>query len=111
MASGTTGLGVALTTLGVASYLGTGRESATALIPAAFGLPIAALGALGRTPLARTGATVLATAGLAGSARGVTQLPALLRGDPVARPAAIIAQSAMAGMCALWLVGRMMSRG
>jgi hypothetical protein len=110
MKTETMGLGVALTALGVAGWLGTGRQSATALIPAAFGVPIAGLGVLGAVPAARTGAVVLAGAGLMGSARGLRALPGLLRGEPTARPVAVLAQSAMAGMCALWLVARLTDR-
>ena len=75
-------LGLVLVGLGVGPWLGSGGASVTALIPAFFGVAIAAAGLLalrsgyaGRFNLA---ALVLALLGFLGSARGLAALPALL---------------------------------
>jgi len=113
-AARTTRLGATLTALGGAAWLGTGRRSATALIPSAIGAPLVVLGALERRPgsawWARPASTSLAVFGFAGAAPGLAKLPALLRGEAIDRPAAVIARSAMAGLCAAWLVRRALSR-
>ena len=92
-----------LIALGVAAYVGTGMESPTALIPAGFGLVFSVLGMLGRKESIRKhvmhAAAVLALLGFLGAARGLFQLPALLSGDEVARPAAVVAQAVMAVLC------------
>ena len=46
-------LGIALIILGLGGYFGTGRESATALIPVLFGLPLIVLGLLALRDAAR----------------------------------------------------------
>jgi hypothetical protein len=46
------------------------------------------------------GGTALSLLGLAGAARGLRQLPAMLHGTRVERPAAVISQSLMAGLSA-----------
>ena len=98
----TLGYGAALAALGVGGYFGSGRQSKTALIPAAFGAAALGLGLLARKKGFRVGAlggaALLSGLGIAGSVRGAAKLPALLSGGEVARPAAVIAQSAMAGM-------------
>lgn len=100
--------GVLLTLLGLVAYLGTGRESVTALIPAFFGLPILLLGWLGRAERRRKhalhAAAVLAALGLAGSARGLPQAWQLIAGGDVARPLAVIIQALMALICLIFLV-------
>jgi len=48
MANVAIGIGAALLVLGLAGYLGTGASSPTALIPAAFGLILLALGMMAR---------------------------------------------------------------
>jgi hypothetical protein len=93
--------GTLLVLLGAAGYFGTGATSPTALIPAVFGVPVLLLGLLARAkPGARMhamhGAVLLALVGFIGSFRGLTKLPALLSGQPVERPTAVAAQSAMA---------------
>jgi hypothetical protein len=71
--------------------------SRTALIPAAIGVVLLLLAAWGRQERARKhamhAALLVALLGLAGSARGLVQLPSLLAGGEVARPAAVYAQS------------------
>ena len=109
MSSWTIGYGAVLTALGVGGYVATGQESKTALIPAGFGVVAAGLGVLARTERFRTPAlvagAVVGVAGFAGSARALGKLPALLRGEPVERPAAVIAQSIMAGLSAVYVAG------
>jgi hypothetical protein len=107
MANTTIGIAVALILLGLAGYFGTGAASPTALIPALFGLILLALGALARNPsrrkLAMHVAVVVGLLGLAGSLRGLLKLPALLSGDPLERPAAVIAQSIMAVLMGIFV--------
>lgn len=92
-----------LIALGIAGYVGTGMESPTALIPAGFGVVFAILGVLGRNENIRKHvmhvAAVLALLGFLGSARGLLQLPSLLSGGEVARPAAVVSQALMAVLC------------
>ncbi len=49
------------------------------------------------------GAVLVGLLGFLGSARGLLQLPALMSGGEVARPAAVIAQSVMALLMALFV--------
>ena len=94
------GVAVALIVLGLAAYVGTGRVSVTALIPAFFGIALGGLGALGlkdrfRVPSAY-GGIVLSVIGLFGSVPGIPKVIAYVGGEEVARPAASIAQTIMA---------------
>jgi len=86
--------------LGAGGYFGSGANSPTALIPAVFGVILLILGLVARNPARRKhamhGAAVVALLGLFGSIRGLLQLPTVLSGGEVARPAAVIAQSIMA---------------
>lgn len=90
-------IGVLLMIVGVGGYVLTGMVSFTALIPAVIGLVILLLAAWGRSEAARRhamhGVMLVALLGLAGSARGLMQLPTLLAGGDVARPAAVYSQS------------------
>jgi len=100
MASTTVAFGVILLVLGIAGYFGTGMVSMTALIPAVFGLLLLVLGVLARDPGKRKHAmhfaAVIGVLGFLGSARGLSKLPAVLAGQPVERPNAVLAQGAMA---------------
>jgi drug/metabolite transporter (DMT)-like permease len=92
--------GVLLILLGVSSYVGSGAQSYTALIPAAFGLILLPLGLVAkRKETARRDAMHAAAAigliALLGSVSGFVNLFKLLRGSEVARPAAVISQSIM----------------
>ncbi len=95
-----TTLGLILILLGIGGYLGTGRESVTALIPAFFGVPFYLLGRWARNDakrkLAMHIAATLALVGLAGSARGIPATLQLMGGGDVARPAAAVVQTVMA---------------
>ncbi len=107
MAEITAGLGVSLVLLGAVGYFATNMVSITALIPTGFGLPLLALGLLGRRTQWRKTlmhlALLLTLIGLIGSARGLPGLVLLATGADVARPAAVVAQSAMALLCLLHL--------
>ncbi len=107
MSNLTIAYGTVLCALGVGGYVATGKQSKTALIPAGFGAAALGLGLLARSDRFRTGAlvgaAVVGVAGFAGSARGLSKLPALLRGEPVERLEAVIAQSLMAGLSALFV--------
>ncbi len=103
----TIGLGVLLVLLGVGAYFGSGAASVTALIPAFFGAPLAALGMIALRPAARKHAmhvaAALALLGFLGAGRGLAKLPALISGGSVERPAAVAVQSAMALLCLLFV--------
>jgi hypothetical protein len=103
----TIAFGIVLIALGVAGYLGTGRVSVTALIPAAFGLVLGILGWLALNDRYRRhamhAAAALGLIGLLGSLRGLPGLVALLTGAGVDRPAAVVAQSAMALLMAVFV--------
>ena len=97
MAALTGWIGSLLMVVGVGGYLLTHGVSRTALIPAAIGAALIGLAYLGKTERFRRhamhAAMVVALVGLAGSARGLLQLPAVMSGEAVARPAAVYAQS------------------
>ncbi|APR77885.1 Hypothetical protein A7982_03232 [Minicystis rosea] len=111
MATLTIAYGAALTGLGIGGFVATKGQHKTALIPAGFGAVAIGIGLMGkRRPAALLAGSAVAALALAGSARGLTKLPALLRGEEVERPAAVVAQSAMAGVSALYLVMRAIGR-
>ncbi|MHC5114717.1 MAG: hypothetical protein ACYTGP_09845 [Planctomycetota bacterium] len=111
----TFGLVLVLLGLGAYAYALTGEQaSMTALIPAFFGVPILILGlATTKWPARRAMfmhiAVLIAVLGLAGAARGLTSLPALVGGDEVARPAAVVVQSIMAVLCLAYVVAAVRS--
>jgi hypothetical protein len=108
MANVVIALGIVLSLLGLGAYFGTGRQSITALIPAFLGLPIAALGLVARDPrrlkAAMHASVVLALLGFLGSVRGVRGAIALASGEEVARPTAVVIQTVMAVLCAIFLL-------
>ena len=98
------GVGVALCLVGLASFLGTGTSSVTALIPLFFGLPIAALGWLARSParlrLCMHLVAALALLGLLGTLNVLPALSDLVLGkQPPGSAAAILARGAMLLLC------------
>jgi hypothetical protein len=103
MANVTVIFGALLTLLGILGYLVTGMASVTALIPAFFGIPVIVLGWLGRNPdrlkLTMHIAVTLTLIGFFGTIQGLPKLLHILQGIDVARPAAVIVQSAMALIC------------
>ena len=104
-----TGFGVSLLALGFGAYLASGRSSLTALIPAAFGLALLALGLIGKRPSATKHAmhvaAVIALVGFVGSADGMLGVVQILAGGAVERPLAVAAKGVMAVDLAafLWL--------
>jgi len=75
MAPVSVGFGIVLIVLGIGSYLGTDRVSATALIPAAFGLALLLLGCLAFKETLRKHAMHLAAmVGLVGFIGGLARL-------------------------------------
>lgn len=108
MTNATVVLGVVLTLLGLGAYFGTGGKSVTALIPTFIGFPIAVLGFIARDARRRKAAihtvVVLALLGFLGSARGVPGAIALASGGEVARPVAVVVQTVMAILCAIFLL-------
>ena len=100
MANTTLVFAALLILLGAGGYAGTGMQSPTALIPAAFGLLLAVFGFIARKERLRKhamhGAVLVGLLGFLGSASAFAQLPALLSGGDVARPAAVAARAAMA---------------
>jgi hypothetical protein len=101
-------IGALLIVVGIGGYILTDMVSRTALIPAVIGAVLIGLAFLGRSERRRRhamhGAMIVALAGIAGSARGLMQLPALLSGESVARPAAVYAQSMTAVALLILLV-------
>lgn len=102
-------VGGLLAGLGVSSFLGTGAKSRTALIPAGLGVLLVGCGLLGRRGgdvrrHAMHVSSLVALAGVAGSARAVPGLVTLARDGKAERPAALAAQTATLGLCGL-LVG------
>jgi hypothetical protein len=83
-------VGLVLAVIGIVSYVGTGRTSWTALIPAIFGVVFLLLAYVARNEAARRHAMhvamVVALVGIAGTA--VRLLPALVAGQ-FARPAVL----------------------
>ena len=100
MANTTIAFGIAFIVLGAGGYLGSGMASPTALIPAAFGVLFCIMGALARDEKKRKHAmhtaALLGLIAVLGSARGLAKLPSVIGGEPVERPAAVVAQSIMA---------------
>ncbi len=107
MANTTIGFGIVLIVLGLGGYFGTDRVSPTALIPAAFGLMLVIFGALARDEkrrkLAMHIAVTVGLLGFLGTVSGLVKLPTLLSGGEVARPAAVISQSIMAVLMAVYV--------
>jgi len=99
---------VLLLAVGLGGFVASGAHAPTALIPAVLGLLLGVCAAVARNPKARMhamhAAVLLALLGLLGSLRGVLQLPALLSGQTVARPLAVVAQSVTVVLCLGYMV-------
>ena len=108
MAKITIGLGLVLIALGIGSYLGTGRASVTALIPAFFGVPLLLLGLLALKESMRKHAmhiaAVMGLLGFGGTVGGLMKLPVLLTGGELERPAAVAVQASMAIVCFVFVL-------
>mgnify|MGYP003573903115 FL=1 len=104
----TQGFGLLLIILGVAAYGLSGAQSVTALIPAFFGAPLLATGLLAARQDSRRAlwmhiAAALMTVGLLGTVRGAISFVGMVAGNDVARPAAVIVQTIMAVICAVFV--------
>ena len=99
--------GVVLIALGVIGYVGTAAVSITALIPAIFGAVLTILGWLALNERYRKHALHLAAAvalvGLLGAVPGLIGLFDLISGAEVQRPAAVVSQSLMAILMAVFV--------
>lgn len=101
--------GIILIILGILSYILTGAASATALIPAFFGIVFTGLGYLGNKKEnlrkhTMHAALLLAILGLGGSFGGLISMIGALGGEMPERQAAAIGQAIMAVVCIVFLV-------
>lgn len=102
-------IGILLILLGFGSYIITSAASATALIPAFFGIAFIGLGVLGTKKESMRkhsmhAALLLAILGLGGSFTGLMNVFSVLGGEVLARPEAAYAQAAMALICIFFIV-------
>lgn len=99
--------GAVLIVVGVIGYAITGGASLTALLPSVLGVPVLGLGLWAgdeaRRRTAIHAALVLALLGFLGTLMNVVELPAVLAGDEVARPEAVVVSSITALVCAIYL--------
>lgn len=101
-------IGIILDIIGTTAWLMTDRQSITALIPSFLGTILLLLGIFSlakpgaRKHLMHAAATV-GLLGVLGSVKGLFALLALLSGAEVERPLAVIAQSATAVVCLIFL--------
>ena len=108
----TLSLGILLIILGAASYLGTGQESPTALIPSFFGILFLLFGWLGKNESLHKHmmhAAGLALLGIFGTIGAVPGLIEIIVGGEVERPLATISRSAMFVMCVGYLIRAILS--
>ena len=91
--------------LGIGAYFVTGMQSMTALIPAIFGLLLAAAGAISLKNLKHGGhfAALVGLFGFLGTARSLGKVPALLSGEPVERAAAVGVQAVFAVLSVIFV--------
>jgi hypothetical protein len=99
--------GALLVVVGVVGFVATGSEHYTALIPAGLGGVLALLGGLSFKDHLRKhtmhAAALLGLLGFAGTVMGIPKLIKHLSGGTVERPAAAVAQSITAGLCAVFV--------
>ncbi len=105
--------GVIFIILGLAGFfgweqLGAQKQSATALIPAFFGIPIAILGAVamakpGARKHAMHAAVMLGLLGFLGTIGGLIKAIQWMAGTAPERPAAVAIQAIMAVLCAIFI--------
>ena len=104
MLSVTRAAGFLLVLLGVVGYLGTGRASLTALIPALVGALFLILALIARNPQARKHVMHLAVAlALIGVIGGVPRIISAVNAGEIQRPA-VLAQIAMAMILAVYVL-------
>src|SRR4051812_42352047 len=92
-----------LIVLGLAGYIGTGREHPTALIPTWFGIVFLLLGLAATNAKARKhamhGAAALALIGFFGTIDGIIKTARMLTGAEIERPSAAVAKAIMSLLC------------
>ena len=107
MAKVTIVFGMALTLLGVLGYILSAGASLTALIPVIPGTLLEVFGVLAlnekRLKVAMHAAVVVGLLAFLGAVPGLLKLPALASGGDVARPGAVVAQSIMALLMAIYV--------
>jgi hypothetical protein len=109
MAKVTIGFGVTLILLGAISFFGTGSVHPTALIPAYFGLVLTVCGVLAnstsdkRRMIAMHIAVTVGLLGFLGSGIMAIVETAKAHGGPLAHPAAVESQAAMAVLCLIYV--------
>lgn len=90
-------VGAVLSVVGIAAYVQTGGTSVTALLPTFLGVPLLVLGVLAGAPerarWAVPAAAGVALLGLVATLGNLIELPALLAGQDVDRPSAVIASA------------------
>jgi len=95
--------GAILILLAAVSYLLSGGESLTALIPAIFGIPMVVLGYVAKKESARRhamhAAVGIAMVGFLGTIRVLPKFLTMVGGNSVERPGAVVAQIIMAVLC------------
>jgi len=100
--------GAILMALGIVGYFASGGESATALIPAAFGVLALAFGFMALNESYRMhamhGVVLVGIIALLGSARGVPGALTVITGGEVERPQAAIAQGIMAALSLVFVI-------
>lgn len=107
MARTTIIFGIMLIILGVVGYIGTAAASITALIPAVFGAVLGLLGWIGlherSRKLALHIAAVVGVIGFLGTVPGLIGFVDLISGTGVERPLAVVSQSVMGGLMAVFV--------
>jgi lysylphosphatidylglycerol synthetase-like protein (DUF2156 family) len=108
MARITVVFGILLILLGVVGYFASGQQSWTALIPAIFGAVLAILGGIAAAKPSLNKhvmhvAVLIGLLGLGGSIGGVVKLFKSFGGEPLARPAAVYAQTVMAILMIIYI--------
>jgi hypothetical protein len=100
--------GVMLILLGFFAYVLSGAVSLTALIPSAFGAPLAILGLFAMKPTARKhamhAAAAIALIGFFGTVPGIIALAKWAGGTRPERPPAVITQVIMSVICAAFVM-------
>jgi len=109
MAKLTVAFGIVLILLGAISFFGTGSMHPTALIPAYFGIALTLCGVLTNSPSEKRRMVVMhiaVTVGLLGFlGSGIMAVVEAIRahGGPLAHPAAVESQAAMAVICLVYV--------
>ena len=110
MAKVTIGFGIILILLGAIGFFGTGSTHSTALIPAYWGIALTVCGILANSPNDKRRMLVMhiaVTVGLLGFlGSGIMAIVETVKahGGPLAHPAAVESQAAMAVICLIYVV-------